>query len=461
MAKKKKKKIRWSGVALLVAIFAGILVGLYYLLSFVGGIVVGWFTSSPSRVAGADSTLAKREIVVAPKLSEQDSILAARLEKLVTTTPRIDTTRMAVSLYDATAKHYIYEFHPKRLLTPASCMKVPTAIAALEILGDDYTYDSYIKVKGSMHADTLVGDLLLSVSDDPLLTSLDSLVLQLHDAGIAVVKGQLNCLINRHDMLSAHPSSMRGDIPHGRLPLLLRGKDVIEPSFRASLKRAGIDVVGNDTTVLLSHVEDTGWREVASWHTPLRNVLTPMLIHSSNIKAEAVFYHLDKHEGQLAEPVMDWDAKHAVRKFWRHYFIGDDNSLKTPYIENYYQGVQMLDGSGLSPDNRLTTHLLVEMLLYAWERPHIRDYFINEALASPGNPTRRGSLTTRMAGERFRDRIFVKTGTLATKGVSSLSGYIHAPNNHWYIFCIINQKTAVAEGRLFQDEFCKLMVNQK
>lgn len=457
MAKRrKKKKIRWSGVAFLVVLLSGILIGLYYLFSFLGGVVTGWFT--PSAMPDTTGVVVRREVVLDSLTLRHDSLLSARIEKLVCTMPRIDTARTAISVFDATTGHYVYEFHPRKPLTPASCMKLPTAIAALEILGDDYAYHTLVKVRGRMHGDTLEGELMLQAADDPLLTSFDSLVIQVRKAGIAAVRGKVSFDFARRDMLSAHPSTMPGDIPVKRIPMMLRGSSHIEACFLNALKKGGVHVEEPDSVDVPS-LDGEPWREVASFHTSLHDVLTPMLIYSSNVKAEAVFYHIDRHEGRLAEPVMNWDTEHAVWSFWYDYVVGDGFFAK--YREPLMRNIVMKDGSGLSPQNRLTSHLLVEMLRYAWDRPSIRNYFIDEALASPGHPTRHGSLTTRMKTPRFHDRIFVKTGTLATKGVSSLSGYVHAADDHWYIFSIINQKTAVAEGRLFQDEFCRLMVTLK
>ena len=90
----------------------------------------------------------------------------------------------------------------------------------------------------------------------------------------------------------------------------------------------------------------------------------------------------------------------------------------------------------------------------------LKNYFINEALASPAS-ARSGSLLTRMARPEYRDRIFVKTGTLVTKGGSSLSGYLQGRDGHWYIFSIIHEDSPVADARIFQDRLCKMMMGNK
>jgi D-alanyl-D-alanine carboxypeptidase len=100
------------------------------------------------------------------------------------------------------------------------------------------------------------------------------------------------------------------------------------------------------------------------------------------------------------------------------------------------------------------------MLRYVYHDEMLKNYFINEALASPAS-ARSGSLLTRMARPEYRDRIFVKTGTLVTKGGSSLSGYLQGRDGHWYIFSIIHEDSPVADARIFQDRLCKMMMGNK
>jgi D-alanyl-D-alanine carboxypeptidase len=112
----------------------------------------------------------------------------------------------------------------------------------------------------------------------------------------------------------------------------------------------------------------------------------------------------------------------------------------------------------LSPDNRLTVHFLVGLLRYAYNDESMRQVLIDEALATPGHPIRHGSLLGRMTASEYRDRIFVKTGTLTTIGLSSLAGYAQTTDGRWLVFAIINEDSPVAESRMFQDRFCRELV---
>ena len=180
---------------------------------------------------------------------------------------------------------------------------------------------------------------------------------------------------------------------------------------------------------------------------PLTDVVTPMLVHSSNIKADALFHHLD----HLYTPLL---GQHEPAKRLVDRFIDEDMK----YTEAERAAFVINDGSGLSPENRVTAHFLTELLRYAWQRQDIRRVLVRQSLATPGVPDRRGSLLSRMTGEAFRSRIYCKTGTLTTRGSSSLAGYAKGRDGHWYAFCIINEDSPVAESRIYQDKVCRILV---
>ena len=173
-------------------------------------------------------------------------------------------------------------------------------------------------------------------------------------------------------------------------------------------------------------------------------VIAPMLIHSSNIKADALHYHILNYQNRYTGSIGQRECH--VDVFLREN-LGYDTSRFT-----------LNDGSGLSPENMVSADFLLELLKYAWNEPEIKDVLINEALATPGHPTRRGSLVSRMRSPLYQDRIFCKTGTLTSIGASSLCGYAHGRNGHWYAFAIINRDSPVEESRLYQDMLCKVLV---
>lgn len=446
MKKQKKRRIRKGRLAILlaflVAIITGICYGVYALVSL--------FLRNDAENA------MQQETVLMPEVTKEmlacDSVMAHKLDSLMHVPQRLDTSKIAISVYDVTTRRSIFTFHADERLIPASCMKISTAIAALKSLGMDHQYRTHILAMGEMHRDTLVGNLLLQADDDPLLENFDSLIGIMKRKGVRHVRGNVYINLEREDTLRPHPSAKAWDIPYHKTPLLLRGKRYVERNFHASLRMKGV-TVRRDATVKarLSQGSLGGGRYhyLATVSHPLRDVITPMLIHSSNIKADAVFYHLDRKKGLMPERRMQWDRKHYAESFWQQQSLFPDSVMSLFAFH---------DGSGLSPLNRLSANSLVQMLLFAYDDKPLRDFLIDEALASTATPKRRGSLLTRMMHSDYQGRIFCKTGTMTTQGSSSLAGYIVGNDGHWYIFSIINSDSPVAESRIFQDRLCKMMM---
>lgn len=451
--RKKKYRIRWDRVIMLLATIAAICVAIYY--AVVGIIALwGWVTEKEENAHTSDTD---QVIIVDKKLVRESQQMTHRIDSAMQRPMLIDTTKVAMCIYDLTSHQYVYNRRAQKLLPPASCMKIPTAIAAIRMLGLNHRYTESIQVKGEMRGDTLVGNLLLRADDDPLLESFNGLTSRLRQRGIRVVRGNVYYHLVREDTLRPHPSAKLWDIPFHRTPILLKGKCLIDRHFKASLGASGIRYVKDKS------VQPKGdYRVVAQSSHALRDVLTPMLIHSSNIKADAVFYHLDYKMGLIRDHRRQWKRPHAVEMCMRDIFCTDtlmyiDHS-RIDETTHTMKGFVINDGSGLSPDNRLTAAMLVDLLRYAYADKQLRDYLIGEALASPADSERCGSLIHRMWRPEFKGRLFCKTGTLVTIGGSSLSGYLHGPDNHWYVFSIINTDTPVYEARKFQDQICKTMM---
>ena len=376
---------------------------------------------------------------------------------------QVDSAKTAIALYDLTAEETVFEQQASRLMIPASCMKLLTAVTALKRLGPNAVLESRLLADGIIHRGTLYGNLIFEGDDDPLFESFEPMVDALQRRGIQRIEGDVVLDLARSDTLRPHPTAAPWDIPWNRLPLLLRGEPFVRRTLLWELARAGIAVKPRPVGASLPRLEGLPRRirlnaaehrakVLATERHPLRHVLAPMLIHSSNIKAESVLWHVDN-------PFYRWGGSH----------VADDQRptsslwtfIREEMPEEDTAGFVINDGSGLSPDNRLTAHFLMRLLVYAWGDEDIREVLLKEALATPQHPVRRGSLTFRMSAPLFKDRVFCKTGTLTTRGASSLAGYIHAGNDRWYAFAIINEDTPVWDARQFQDRICRLVIGSE
>src|SRR5205823_10806522 len=81
-------------------------------------------------------------------------------------------------------------------------------------------------------------------------------------------------------------------------------------------------------------------------------------------------------------------------------------------------GVRIVDGSGLSLEDRLTARALSTLLLTAWDSPALQQPFWSALSVAGVN----GTLEDRMRRRPARGAVHAKTGT--TSQASALSGYV-------------------------------------
>ena len=372
-----------------------------------------------------------------------DMVIADDVERLIHRSLLIDTTMLSVDIFDLTRNCYVYEYHSHRRMIPASCMKLLTGVRALKQLGADHQYNSYEYVLGMVKRDTLYGDLLLQMDDDPTLLSFAEFSQAVRYRGISHIKGKVIFDLLRTDTLRPHHTAQPYDITYKQVPLLMKGAPRVRREFLASLRAAGVTYERD--TLLFNQPLTADAELIYQFQTPLREVLKPMLINSSNVKAECVFFHNQHAQDRMAAP----DTSLQMSSL---HFIQSEN------IYDRLADFVVNDGSGLSPENRLTADFLVQLMVYAYRQPQIKDVLIDEALATPAHPVRHGSLLGRMSAPCFRDRIFCKTGTLVSFASSSLTGYAHHKNGRWFAFSIINNNSPVYDARGFQDVLCRILV---
>lgn len=435
MAKKKKRKLKlWVKLVL------------WCMMISVGTWIVWWPASALhdywNKNAAEEAQVQQSIAPVVQAHLENDPVMDAKLAKFISSPTHLDTADIAMSVWDLSSNSSVLQWHDKELMVPASSMKLLTAIAALQRLGTRHTYKEKVMITGEVKNGILHGDAIIQADDNPMIESMDEYVNSLRRAGIREIKGRMILNLMRTDTLKAHHTASPWDIPYHRTPVLLKGAQHIRKETRMLLRHAGIKAPRPEVEQGLRIYPYA--RVLMTKKTDMTDVIAPMLIHSSNIKADALHYHINHYKDRysLSTGSRESDVDVFLRENLRY-----DTS-----------GFTLNDGSGLSPENMVNADFFIALLRYAWDKPEIKDILINETLATPGHPTRRGSLTYRMTGPVFENRIFCKTGTLTSIGASSLCGYAHGRNGHWYAFAIINRDSPVAESRLYQDLLCKVLV---
>ena len=94
-------------------------------------------------------------------------------------------------------------------------------------------------------------------------------------------------------------------------------------------------------------------------------------------------------------------------------------------------GVNVVDGSGLDRGNRLTSRLLVALMLRMAQHPYANDYVASMAIAG-----QRGTLRYLWRGTELDGRFRGKTGTIS--GVRSISGVLETPDGVRYVSMVSN-----------------------
>jgi D-alanyl-D-alanine carboxypeptidase/D-alanyl-D-alanine-endopeptidase (penicillin-binding protein 4) len=327
---------------------------------------------------------------------------------------------------------------------PASNEKLVTAFAALDLVGAEHRFETRVVRSAAIDDGVLRGDLYLVGSGDPMLSTasyargawrapvatVEALARAVKAAGIRRVTGQVAGDGSRFDRLRAGPLWKPGFAGLECAPLAAlgvdrnqaRGRPVTRPelaaarAFRAALKRAGVRVDGRAVELRAPSGGDT---VATAFSPPLKRILWAMGKDSDNFTAEMV--------------LKDVAAKVRGRGTSAGGAVLARKSLADRVLP--LAGTRIVDGSGLSPANRLTADLLTALLAEARSDPGIARP-LEASLAVAGVD---GTLKDRMRGGPARRVVKAKTGTLSE--ASALSGYagrfsfsilVNAPSvNHW------------------------------
>ena len=360
-----------------------------------------------------------------------DNWLSARLDNL-TEDPLLHSVQLGMMVYDLTDRRPVYSWNERYRMRPASVEKVATSVTALDMLGPQFKYHTYLRYVGTLHGDTLRGNLYCIGGFDPTVrqSTLVAMADSLRRAGIRRIEGRIVADKSMKDTLMYGSGWCWDDDNPTLSPLLIDKKDRFVQEFRTVLAKRGFTL---DVTLGEGRCPH-GAVEVADMATPILLVLDRMLKESDNLYAESMFYQVAA--GQHATPVKAADGEKAVKQL-----IQRMGYNPAPY--------SIADGSGLSPYDFLTPEIVVAFLRYAYEHPSIYPYFY-QSLPIAG---RDGTLQNRMKKGREYGNVHAKTGTVT--GVSTLAGYCRAANGHELCFAIFCQGAQKAsDARAFQDKVC-------
>jgi serine-type D-Ala-D-Ala carboxypeptidase/endopeptidase (penicillin-binding protein 4) len=335
----------------------------------------------------------------------------------------------------------LFARHADLPLAPASNEKLTVSYTALRELGPTYRFRTELFGRGYQDGAVWYGDVFLKGFGDPTLTSLqlERLATQISLLGITRITGRVfgdeswfdssrtapgwkpSYLINECRPLSAlvvdrgfydrHVALQPALAAAGAFRLLLREHGV--QSGAAALGRAP------DGALALAQVESD----------PLPTVLAEMDRDSDNFAAEMLLKTLGAEVGTGGTTA----AGAAI-------VIRDLASAGVPLL-----GIRIVDGSGLSVDDRLTARALAALLVAVWNDVDLRDPFWASLPVAGIN----GTLEDRLRMPPARGAVRAKTGT--TDRASALSGYVRDR----YGFAVLQNGSPVStwSARKAQDRF--------
>ncbi len=371
---------------------------------------------------------------VSVSMAAQDS-LRIRLDSLLRD-PMFETSQVGLMVYDLTGDSALYTYNHRQLMRPASCMKLVTAITALDQLGSDYEYQTRIYYTGDIVGTTLVGNVYCVGGFDPMLTVEDVAVLAscVRRIGIDSIHGMLVADRSMKEMQDYGEGWCWDDDNPMLTPLSIGRKDNFLQVFAEEVARSGINL---ERARLTSSAMPANARLVGTLRRPIAEVLERMMKDSDNFYAESMLYQTAASAKKgLARAS---DARNISKQLFARLGLGH-----YPY--------KVADGSGLSLYNYVSAELLCALLRHAWRTPSIRQPLL-QSLPIAGVD---GTLEKRMRGTAAQGNVRAKTGTLT--GISSLAGYCTMKDGRQLCFAIINQGVMRnATGKAFQDRVCKVL----
>lgn len=319
-------------------------------------------------------------------------------------------------------------------VVPASVVKLVVTYTALQTFGPDHRFTTRVTA-GRMAPDGTVDDLHLIGGGDPFLategwvdfadlppalasfTSLEALADQVVRAGVTRVEGSVvgDSSHFAHDIDETGPYENPGPVPAlivdegfarwptepGALPTRAEPADGVTRQaaavFAQLLADRGVSIAGPAGTGAADGIgaadrigaADTAIELASIDSAPLEQIVTTINTFSSNLGAQMLFRHIGLARQEVGS---NHEAARAV--------VAHLSQRGHPT-----DGVTLVDGIGLSDENRVTCGLILSILTEAGP-----DSILADSLAIAGV---RGTARTRFPNAELRGLIRVKTGTLS------------------------------------------------
>ncbi|MDO5025395.1 MAG: D-alanyl-D-alanine carboxypeptidase/D-alanyl-D-alanine-endopeptidase [Trueperella sp.] len=440
----------------IAVVVCAVLLGIYT-MGDVWGVVPGPLTNEPVTDAAQpypDMAPADYDRPELPALSDAPSANAAVVANAIAELAgdsRI-TGQVSAIVVDAQTGSVIAERESNRAAEPASTMKLLTAVAALTELGPDTKLPTSTKIHGKDLYLIGGGDIMLSAGKSNnsavmgragLATLAERTARELQKLNLEEVNLYVDGSLfaeplyhpgmdpeNYRYTMQARPiaveisrESMEQHLPDGDLTAAQIFADALGESGIKVRKVARQTAPGNAAQI--AKVESA----------PVRDLVEFMMLHSDNAVADTLGHLVAL---QLNKPANFAGAAAAV--------------LSSLHKQGYdTAGITIADSSGLTTGNRITTKILMEVLLDLWQCDQCP-----LAAAGAGMPTSglTGSMYDRFGNTAVRGRVHAKTGSLPE--VSALAGFVYTDAGRPLAFAVIVDQLepgTAYSARLLVDRF--------
>lgn len=447
----------------------------------------------------------------------KSSGLQNRINKVLTS-DFLNSSQIAIDVFDLTSNKSLYRKNEKLLFHPASTIKLLTTSASLIFL-DDFKFKTSIYQSGITENFICNGDIYIVGGLDPdfSLNDLDSLVKVIKNSGINEIRGNIYADLSSIDSLMWGNGWMWDDDPDPNSPYLsalningnaikiqyapnIKGKPAlinIEP------KTGFVEVINNSVTTEQKNIPFLITRD---WINRKNNIIVKGDIALNDKPDDLLLniynpaeYFLQLFKERLAANRINFNgeiktapAPAGLKEIFSLERLPDSvivsankesNNLSAEMLLRalalkYYgkpasasNGIKLIDslitltglnpenfriadGSGLSFYNLVSAELLNETLKYVYNKGS--DLF-NKLLNSLSVAGVDGTLKDRMKKSFAYKKVSGKTGTIS--GVSNLSGFITNKSNHLIAFTIMIQNFTGSSktAREIQDKICELI----
>ncbi len=211
---------------------------------------------------------------------------------------------------------------------------------------------------------------------------------------------------------------VRGTIPVNKSIFTIKGA-IPDPPFQfaselASLltnQSSDIEIVINNNQVELSN-EYVFFTEIRSPF--LSEIVKVVNQRSHNLMADHLFFAINEFRDSASD---QWtQSALSIVDFWQK--------------QGIYSKVRILDGSGLSPKNLISSHFLVDVICKIDHGNNARVF--ESSLAIGG---KKGTLASMWQQQQWAGRVIGKSGSM--EGIMCYAGYIYTSKNRKLAFCLM------------------------